>query len=413
MLRALAVLAVLNGAAHASDDLGMRTIVFARGAKLVKSDARGKAEADLATLPAAGSVRALRTDALGKVLLADIAGSWSWIPLDGSTKELVALPCEPGPAQLSTDGLYVLCRGKTGSLVFNTKSGKVTPIDVPIAGARLVGMGSDLRLVWADTQGVWSAVPPARKHPRQLAPEAPLRALLPSPDGMHAVGVYPGETFEGPKKKKPTDLLMVFALDGIAARRKAIQNGVPVEWSHDSKWVLIQDGSSACIMLAAGGQYKCWRGYTAASLSPDGKYALLLGNRDRGTKITSTTATTKKTKASAKTRASGAKTKASTKTKAKATTKATIKTTTKSKTKTGGTQTHYKQPPPDLDSDLPVDEPELPGDAHGDDPTAGDDVPVPPPSGPLALYRAELDGAFTKAPALVIREVDGAAVWLP
>jgi hypothetical protein len=401
MLRALAVLAVLTGTAHASDDLGMRTIVFARGTKLVKSDARGKAEADLATLPAAGGVRALRTDALGKVLLADIAGSWSWMPLDGSTKELVALPCEPGPAQLSSDGLYVLCRGKTGSLVFNTKSGKVTPIDVPIAGARLVGMGSDLRLVWADAQGVWSAVPPARKQPRQLAPEAPLRALLPSPDGTHAVGVYPGEAFEGPKKKKPADLLMVFALDGIAARRKAIQNGVPVEWSHDSKWVLLQDGSSACIMFAAGGQYKCWRGYTAASLSPDGKYALLLGNRDRGTKttsktVTSKTAATKKTKASAKTKA-GARTKASTKTKTKA---------------KGGTQTHYKQPPPDLD-DVLVDEPELPGDVHGDDPTASDDVPVPPPSGPLALYRAELDGAFTKAPALVSREVDGAAVWLP
>jgi hypothetical protein len=150
---------------------------------------------------------------------------------------------------------------------------------------------------------------------------------------------------------------MVFALDGAGARRKAIQNGVPVEWSHDSKWVLLQDGASACMMLAAGGQYKCWRGYTAASIAPDGKYALLLGNR------------------------------------------AASKPDKKKKDKKA-----KKKPPTE---DVAAEDAE-----HGAE-VPIDDVAVAPPTGPLALYRATIEGAFTTSPALVTRDVDGAAAWIP
>jgi hypothetical protein len=280
-----------------------------------------------------------------------------------------------GPAQLSSDGSYVLCRGKTGSTVFNLKSGKVTPIDVPAAGARLTGAGSELRLVWADGQGVWSAVPPLRKLPRKVAPEAPVRSLMVSPDGTRAVGVYRDEVYDGPRAKRPGDVLMSFALDGDAARRKTIQNGVPLEWSQDSRWLLVQDGRSACVVLSIGGQYKCWRNYTAAAISPDGKYALLFGSRDQPV--------------------------------AK---KPPPKKAPKGKKK--GKQPKAKVPAPDPEVSLEggETEPEQPGDG-GDD--AADDVPLAPPGGPVALYRAELDGAFTKSPQLVTRDVAGAAVWLP
>ena len=50
-------------------------------------------------------------------------------------------------------------------------------------------------------------------------------------------------------------------------------------------------------------------------------------------------------------------------------------------------------------------------DAEGDD--AAPDVAVPPPTGPLSLYRTKLEGAFTDAPALIVKVVDGAAVWVP
>ena len=375
-MRALAVVAVLTTAASAAppDDISPRTIVFARGNALIKSDARGKGESEVATLPAKRPVRALRVDAKATVLLADLGGAWSWMPLDGSTKTLTDLPCEAGPAQLSSDGVYVLCRGKTGSTVVNLKSGKITPIDVPAAGARLTGAGSELRLVWADGQGVWSAVPPLRKQPKKVAPEAPLRSLIVSPDGTHAVGVYRDEVYDGPKAKKAGDVLMTFALDGDGARRKAIQNGVPLEWSHDSRWLLVQDGRSACVMLSIGGQYKCWRNYTAAAISPDGKYALLFGSRDQPV---AKKAPAKKTKGKKGRKAKPAP----------------------------------KAPEPEVSLEGGETEPEQLEDGAGEEPT--DDVPLAPPGGPVALYRADLSGAFTKSPQLVTRDVAGAAVWLP
>ena len=51
------------------------------------------------------------------------------------------------------------------------------------------------------------------------------------------------------------------------------------------------------------------------------------------------------------------------------------------------------------------------GEGEGDEVT--DDVPLAPPGGPVALYRAEIGGAFTKGPKLITRDVAGAAVWIP
>lgn len=364
MLRAIVVVALLTSAARAEDDAATRTIVFARGTKLIKADGRGRGETELATLTDKAQVRALRTDALGKVLLADIGGTWSWMRLDGSASSLTTLPCDPGPAQLTEDAMYVLCRKNNASLVVNLTTNRLTPLNVPVTGARLTGTGTERKLIWADDRGVWSATPPKLKPVTKVAPEPPLRGLLPSPDGAHALGVYESEVFESPKTKKPGESLMVFALDGNAARRKAIQAGVPIEWSHDSKWVLLQDGASACVMLAAGGQYKCWKGYVAAAISPDGKYALLVGNRK------SDDDTDKKSKKSKK---------------------------DKSKKKK-----REPEPTPEPTEDI---------EGEGEVPT--DDVAVPLPTGPLSLYRGELEGAFTKTPAVVTRVVDGAAVFVP
>jgi hypothetical protein len=149
-------------------------------------------------------------------------------------------------------------------------------------------------------------------------------------------------------------------LDGQGARRKAIKGGVPIEWSRDGKWVLVQDLGNACVMLARGGQYKCWRGYTGASISADGRWALVFGNRDGSKKQTSS-----KKQPAAKRKAT----------------------------------------PKDPE---PTNEPES---AEGEEPI--DDVEVAPPSGPLALYRTQLEGAFTTAPVLIVKNLDGAAVWIP
>jgi hypothetical protein len=377
-LPAVVCVATLAGlvarSAAAEDEFANTTVVFARGGALIKSDGKGRNETELVTLPDKATVRALRTDANGTILLADIAGTWSWMKLDGSAKTLTALPCDAGPAQLSQDGRYVLCRAKAGgaSLVVNLVTGKLTPLNVPTLGARLIGSsGNERKLIWADKGAVWAAMAPRLVGAAKVAKQAPLRGFLPSPDGTNAVGIYEGEVFESPKVKKTSEILTVFALDGEGARRKAIQNGVPVDWSHDSKWILVQDGSSACVMLVAGGQYKCWRGYTAQSISPDGSYALLLGNRSSD-----------KDKKSDK------------------------------KKKKKGKKDRDRDRDTD-DDDEAGDGGELESDQHGDEPIPTDDVPVPPPGGPVSLYRAALTGAYTKSPALIARVVDGAAVWVP
>jgi hypothetical protein len=353
-------------------------------------------------------VRALRCDANGSVLLADLAGSWAWMPLDGSTRALAPLPCGDGPAQLADDGTAVLCRSAKQpaqsivvELVRSTAPARVTAIDVPTTAARLVGSGTERAVIWADAAGVWSA-PPGDLRRKTRAADAPLRGFLASPDGARGVGVYADQVFADVQHKQPGDVLMTLQLDGQGARRKAIRDGVPVEWSHDGDWLLVQDGASACIMRAGGGQYKCWRGLTAASLSSDGRWALALGNRDgsrqSAAKPTKSAKSAKSAKSSGSSSKSGGKTGKASKADAR-----------DAEPGDGDAPRGNDKPWDHLDE--PSDEPES-RDAPPDT-AAADDVAVAPPRGPLALYRLRLEGAFTDRPALLVKVVDGAAVWVP
>ena len=65
-------LCLLAGVAHADEDYGGGTIIFARGGSLYRVSATGKNETEVAKLPDKAVVRALRTDASGKILLADL-----------------------------------------------------------------------------------------------------------------------------------------------------------------------------------------------------------------------------------------------------------------------------------------------------------------------------------------------------
>ena len=394
---ACAALAVAGGLALADDAPG--GAIFARGAALYRLDATGRGETEIARLAAGTVVRALHSDADGSALLADLAGTWAWMPLDGTSHALIELPCADGPAQLAEDGSAVLCRAAGAAnralLVELSRtsppprtsppsraSGTPVALDVPPAAARLLGAGSERALVWADATGVWAAPVADLKHRTQLAPNAPLRGFLASPDGERAVGVYSDQIFADVRHLQPADVLMTVQLDGQGARRKAIRDGVAVEWSHDSQWVLVQDGGSACIMRASGGQYKCWKGFTAASLSSDGRWGLVLGNRD-GSRGSARAA-------------------------AKAPAKPAAKPAAKAKPAPAAAPTAGPGVQPWDNLGEPSNEPEA-----GDAPPANDDVNVAPPTGPLSLYRVRLEGAFTDKPVLLVKVVDGAAVWIP
>lgn len=344
-MKIAAALVLMCSVARADD-----YVIFARGQSLMRVDADGKHEAEVATLDANKKVRALRTDAAGTVLLADVGGTWAWMPLDGSTKTLSELPCTDGPAQLTEDGSCVICRAAKGSQLYNFKLQKGAAFE--INATRIVGADKQRKLVWADAGGVWTAPIGKPKEKTQVAPQAPLRGFSVAPDGSRALGVYADEVFTDAHHKKPAEILENFALDGAGVRRKSIQGGVPVDWTHDAQWTLVQDGASACIQRAMGGEYKCWKGYTVISASPTGKWVLVLGNRDR---------------------------------------------------------VPQKAPPPKAKPKPVVqEEPEQATDGGSDD-----DVAVALPTGPLALYKGDLEGAFTNPPVLLVKVVDGAAVWVP
>jgi hypothetical protein len=391
VIAALVVSAAPAPARAEADEFAGASVIFARGSALYRVDPRGKAETEVAQLPARTTVRALRSDARGTVLLADLAGAWAWMPLDGSAHSLTDLPCGDGPAALSEDGSAVLCRSprqpRQSVLVELGAPGaapRVTTLDVPPGTARVIGSGTERKLVWADQAGVWTAPAADPRRKARASPDAPLRGFLAGPDGTRAIAVYADQVFADLHHKRTAEVLMTLQLDGQGGRRKAIRDGVAVEWSHDARWLLIQDGASTCIMRASGGQYKCWRGLTAASLSADGRWALALGNRDGS-------------RQGGKSGKSG-----------------------KSAGKQAPAPAARSQPAPhDADPPGPDDKPWDHLDEPSDEPEAGDappdidDVSVAPPSGPLSLYRLRLEGAFTDRPTLLVKVVDGAAVWVP
>lgn len=338
-------------------------VIFARGGSLWMTDGRGKSAAVvIATLPVeATDVRYLRTDRRGQLVLAQLGDRWYWAPLPADAAAtaaagtapvtLAALPCAAGPARFSPGGEFVLCASAAGhALIVRLRDGRTFErADAPATGATLVDRGGTRELVFVSGGAVVAGRLKAGSETRVVAPEAPARGLVASPDGSRAVGVYSAPPVGQPRTTEPRDQLFGFALDGTAARRRLIRDGVVLDWSADGTWLLIQDGGKACIARAVGGEYKCWKGFTAVSLAPDGAWALVLGPRDPG-----------------------------------------------------GSAPAADETPVGNGGE----------GADGGDAEV-DDAAVPLPTGPLSLYRAKLAGAFTEKPAVIEKLVDGAALWLP
>jgi hypothetical protein len=408
----LAAAALVVGAttARAGDDFGGGSVVFARGTSLWRTDAKGKAPVELVALPgAAEDVRAIRADAAGATLIVDVAGKWFWTRIaDGAAAPLAPLACAAGGATLVADGSCVVCASpRATATIIRLADGKAFDTGVAAGGAIITVGPAGRALIWAEAGGVFSAPPGRAKDRTALAAEPPLAHFTPSPDGKRALGVY-RET-EGDKDRDGIhELLYTVALDGTGARRKVIRNGVPLVWSWDSQWALVQDRGAGCVMRGVGGEYKCWKGYTAQSIAPDGSWALLLGPRDP--------------KAAEKL---AAQAQAENLAKQKAARDAKLKARAKPKAKPRGKDRgHHRGPDPDSGTDGGTegggtddgtDEPDFagPDDDLDTDPDAAEVEPVPLPARPFSLYRARRDGAYTDKPVVIVREVGGAAVWLP
>jgi hypothetical protein len=191
-------------------------------------------------------------------LLVTLKGKPGFIMMSTDTVPMVeALDCER-PAKLSPDGSCVACKHQSGGSILYKLLPKVRSKKLPyIVGDHLSFYGkAQARLVEVDKEK--GIVLRSTKHggkSKVLAPHKPT-ALLVAPNGKRAVGQFEDEG----------DAVYSFRLDGKGARRK-LTTGKLVGWSPSSKWVMVQDGDSACLVRATGGQYRCWRDYRALSVS--------------------------------------------------------------------------------------------------------------------------------------------------
>ncbi len=255
------------------------TIVHATSGRLVARNADGTVRGTLATLPSQlGVVSRIDTSDAGQILMLVAARRVLRVDLTTTPASLSLVNCE-GEATLSPDGRSIACaRGRRGVDVYRfspTRRRRHLTFGahhVAFQGAR------SSELVAARHGALWALR--GDKPRRKLAGHAPDGPWLVSPNGRRAVGVYrqSAQPLAAARAStgSPPSSLVTFRLDGKAIKRRLLRGAAPVAWSKDSAWILVQAGSAACIVRAVGGQYKCWKGFRAHALTPDGHHALMV-----------------------------------------------------------------------------------------------------------------------------------------
>lgn len=243
-------------------------IIFAKGHALWRIAPRGGAPHKLADLGAAAAkLHRLASNRRGTLLLLGIGDATYTLDLDaGATARLKRLACT-GLPRTAADGSGAICLGPHGHTLlyaFGANGRMRSPRDLALKPAAVLGARPPSFLV--DRRGkLWrTALGAGPGH--LLVPQAPSKHLLVAPNGKRAVGTY---------RIDELDRLCSFRLDGRAARRRLITEGIPIAWSWNSRWLLVQDGRRGCLVRAVGGEYKCWRRYRAVSLTWNGKRVLL------------------------------------------------------------------------------------------------------------------------------------------
>lgn len=265
-------------AAGSADAAPSGSIVFARGSALWRIPA---GEAIMSRPPEPEVIADLGDDATrvtrieaspsGDAVLVELGDKVAWVPImpDRNTPGTLHLLECSGPANFTPRGRSVTCTGRNGQVALHS---------VPPTGARplyypashILGFAPGKRVVIRNPEGLWADSVHTPGEPTLLAPHTPAGTLLVSPDGKRAAGVYP------PLRRADTPGLYVFRLDGKGIRRRLLQGAEPLAWSMNGRWLLAQsEDEGACIVRAAGGQYKCWARYDAVALSPDGAHVLL------------------------------------------------------------------------------------------------------------------------------------------
>ena len=257
-----------NASAHADE-----SIVFAEGSSLWRTATNGKTEpVEIVTLGFdAAQVHSIESTSDGRVLLIQTDKAVYWAVPDGDSPVAPnEIECH-GAADLAKDGNCAACLDATGKIVLHRfqPTAKKTVRDIT---AHQVHFLDGFDLLTSDDDGLWSISINKPENTIHLAEELP-GPVLPSPDGKRALGVFDAEDPQNPGSTRPTLFVFRIGASGDAKRRLG-WNAVPIAWSWDSEWAVVQEAESACIVRAAGGEYKCWEGYTAVSIAPDGSFGL-------------------------------------------------------------------------------------------------------------------------------------------
>jgi len=210
----------------------------------------------------------LRVNRSGSHGLAKTGDAWWW--LDIENKKKVELECLDTP-MLSTNGRCVLCRRSKQDYVLYIMGRKRRTLDRRNTGvmafARAGKGDATITAVAGKLRRRAFAAKKAGKMVTSFAPES----LSVAPDGKRGVGVFA-------KSDTRAGGLYSFRLDPSGAPRRLFRDSVAVAWSTNGEWLLVQADTSACLVRAVGGQYKCWDGFRAASLSGDGQDVYLIGD---------------------------------------------------------------------------------------------------------------------------------------
>ncbi len=278
-LQAFFVASLICAHPAAGEEPDGESVLFVRGASLMRIALSGKgAPTEVAQLPAGDpAITKMQVSGNGSVLLVESENGSYWVALRADAAPAASATSCPSGAELSPNGRCLVCPAspKTARVV-RLASGKSADYQIPSNSIQFLGPAG-YSLVAVGDHGIWSFPLRRSKNPERLAPHRPLRAFLPAPNGKRAVGVYPFED---------TRTLETFRLDGKAARRTLMRDAEALAWSANSEWLLVEQKNQACIVRAVGGEYKCWRGFTAAAISPDGNFAILAKPTDPPTSKT-------------------------------------------------------------------------------------------------------------------------------
>lgn len=182
----------------------------------------------------------------------------------------VPLQCR-SPARISPSGARIACTSESGELrVYAVQADAAQPVASPSGARGGAATFAGERLLTQRDAKLWSHELASDSEAQVIAPVAPADHLLASPDGRRAVGWFPVAV-----RGKQVQALHAFRLDGRAVRRRLMKRAIPVDWSRDNRWLLVQRGKRACLVRAVGGHYKCWRGFRALAISARGERLLL------------------------------------------------------------------------------------------------------------------------------------------